>query len=277
MASRGARRGFVVLLCASILAACGELPESQDEQGEGPDTVSAAGPEPTGPLQSGPVTVRFDTVALAGHPVSVEVDLRSASPRIFGVGPSATDGLSASRLVTREGMKVVLGSGFVSSYAPLVPIGLLKLEGREVSPLLRGGQSGIVGIPDDGSIVIRGIASADVEDLTAGLQVGPRLLESGENAILPSEPESRPAATRAFLSVCRDRTAFLGVTRRPAHLYHLAEWILETTRELGLDCPEAVNLSGAGAEVLLVRAEGLPAIEHGSYQTRQAALIAFTW
>jgi uncharacterized protein YigE (DUF2233 family) len=109
------------------------------------------------------------------------------------------------------------------------------------------------------------------------LQLGPRLIENGSVVVFGNEPQTRTPTSRGFIAKCADATIVVGITETPVSLYHLATYLGAAQRDGGLACDQAVNLSGGGAELLIVKSDdGAVVYAGGNTTVRQAALVAFT-
>ena len=180
-----------------------------------------------------------------------------------------------SRLTGRAALgdstAVVLGSGFVSEFQSLEPLGLLQVEGEIVSPVSRHGYTRILGVGDGGLAVLarreyhRGL-------LESALQVGPGVIEDGALDISPRE-RNLPAYFRAFAATC-DRRDVAGITTRPMHLFDLGNALLALFDATGFDCSEVANLSGDREALLGLRGRERTFIV-GHARSARAALVAF--
>ena len=176
-------------------------------------------------------------------------------------GESALDGPAA----------VVLGSGFVSEFQSLQPLGLLQVDGEILSPVSRHGYTRILGVGEGGLTVLarreyhRGL-------LESALQVGPGVVEDGALDISPRE-RNLPAYFRAFAATCAERD-LAGITTRPMHLFDLGNELLALFGAAGFDCAEVANLSG-DREALLGLRSGGQAFVLGNPSSARAALLAF--
>lgn len=272
------RPGLLVTLLIALLTGC-EEPAPRFES----------------PLASGVITLplrdtqRFDTLlsssgfvaALLGteneHEVTTfgpdaEVVLlhlpRSRfAPVIIGGGATGTG------LVIDDGFSVVAGSGFVSEFNPVSPLGLLQIDGSVLSELTRHGYTRVLGIQNG---TMRVISRSDFHHglFESALQVGPGIVEQGELAINPTE-RNLPRYVRAFVATCADRW-LIGVTQQPVHLYDLGGGLIDHFASEAIDCDEVVNLSGDREALLLATSADRGSIAYfGNPTLPKASLIAF--
>ena len=186
--------------------------------------------------------------------------LAAGTPRRL-TGRSALDGPAT----------VVLGSGFVSEFQSLEPLGLLQVDGEILSPVSRHGYTRILGVGDGG---LRVLARREYHRglLESALQVGPGVVENGALDISPRE-RNLPAYFRAFAATCAERD-LAGITTRPMHLFDLGNELLALFGAAGFDCAEVANLSGDREALLGLRAGGR-AFLVGHPDSAKAALVAF--
>ena len=236
-----------------------------------------------------PDTQRFDAVlsnegllaALRGHAagrfvvdaagadaaiVLAQLPREDFEARILGGGIAALAALA-------DGHALVLGSGFVSVFNPVEPLGLLQLQGRIVSEPAPHGYTRILGVA---SGTLRVIARGEFHPglFEAAMQVGPGVVQAGRLDILQRERELTPYI-RAFAATCADR--FLaGVAQEPLHLYDLGERLLAYFADEGLSCAEVVNLSGDREALLAIGAEDGGSVAYfGNPTLPKASVVAF--
>ena len=202
--------------------------------------------------------------------VALELDHQHFEPVIVGVGDRSRGGVTARGQVS-SGMRVVLGSGFVSEYRPIAPLGLLQIEGNVVSELSNHGYTRIIGLRD-GVLDIIGRADYHRGIFTSAMQVGPGVVERGKLDI--SERElNLPAHYRAFVVRC-DASTLAGITLKPMHLFHLGGDLLATFEARGLNCTEVANISG-DLEALLAVGSGAQTLYIGDPDSPKASLIGW--
>lgn len=166
---------------------------------------------------------------------------------------------------------IVLGSGFVSEFQSLLPLGLLQIDGEIRSPVSRHGYTRILGI-GDGRLTVLARREYHRGLLESALQVGPGVVENGALDISPRE-RNLPAYFRAFAATCAERD-LAGITTRPMHLFDLGNELLALFATAGFDCAEVANLSGDREALLGLRAGGR-AFLIGHPDSAKAALVAF--
>ena len=186
--------------------------------------------------------------------------------RILGGGIAALAALA-------DGHALVLGSGFVSVFNPVEPLGLLQLQGRVVSEPAPHGYTRILGIAS-GALEVIGRSDFHPGLFEAAMQVGPGVVQAGKLDILQRERELTPYI-RAFAATCADR--FLaGVAQDPMHLYDMGERLLAYFAAEGLNCAEVVNLSGDREALLAIDAEDGGSVAYfGNPTLPKASVVAF--
>ena len=202
--------------------------------------------------------------------MALELDHQHFEPIIVGVGDRSRGGVTARGQIS-SGMRVVLGSGFVSEFRPIAPLGLLQIEGTVVSELSSHGYTRIIGLRD-GALDIIGRADYHRGLFTSAMQVGPGVVELGKLDISKREL-NLPAHFRAFVARC-DASTLAGITLKPMHLYRLGGDLLATFEAAGLDCTEVANISG-DLEALLAVDRGGQTLYIGDPDSPKASLIAW--
>lgn len=202
----------------------------------------------------------------AGNAIAIALPHDGFAPRLL-TGTM----LSGRGAIEREGMSVVVGSGFVSEIRSLQPLGLLQADGVIVSPLAAHGYTRIVGFRNDGLAVIsRGAYHRGLFEFA--IQVGPGVVEGGALAIRPRE-RNLPAYFRAFVATCA-QAHLAGITTAPTHLFDLGRDLLALSEQIGLNCAEVANLAGDREALLGIRGAGVKFFA-GHADTAKAALIGF--
>lgn len=202
--------------------------------------------------------------------MALELNHADFEPVIAGVGDRSRGGVTARRLAS-SGMRVVLGSGFVSEFRPIAPLGLLQIDGTVVSELSNHGYTRIIGLRD-GALDIIGRADYHRGLFTSAMQVGPGVVELGQLDI--SERElNLPAHFRAFVARC-DASTLVGITLKPMHLYNLGGDLLATFEAAGINCTEVANISG-DLEALLAVTSDERTLYIGNPDSPKASLIAW--
>lgn len=192
---------------------------------------------------------------------------RAFEATILGLGVAALDALQ------EQGYATILGSGFVSVFNPVSPLGLLQLDGEVKSQPTPHGYSRILGA-NAGLLRIIGRADYHPGLFEGAIQVGPGIVQEGKLDILQREREL-PAHIRAVAVTCEDRW-LAGVAQTPMHLYDLGERLLAYFAARGLRCDEAVNLSGDREALLAIRsADGKSIAYVGDPTLPKASMVAF--
>lgn len=186
---------------------------------------------------------------------------------VLGGGAVALDALA------QDGYALVLGSGFTSVYNPVVPLGLLQLDGTVASEPARHGYTRVVGAAGgELAIIHHGDWHPGLFD--SAMQVGPGIVEAGQLDIRPTERQ-RPPYVRAFVATCS--THYLaGIAPQPMHLYDLGQRLLAYFERSGRECDEVANLSGDREALLAVASEdGQTVAYFGNPALPKAAIVAF--
>ena len=208
------------------------------------------------------VTVRHTAGALV-----LAVEHRRFEPIVLATTKSPR--LTGARALAEA--TVVVGSGFVSEFQSLEPLGLLQIDGKIVSPVSPHGYTRILGVRNGRlGVLARGEYHRGL--LESALQVGPGIVERGTLDISPRE-RNLPAYFRAFVASCNGRD-LVGVTKRPMHLYDLGNELLRLFEASAFECAEVANLSGDREALLGLRA-GARSFLVGNPNAARAALIAF--
>ena len=246
------------------------------------------------PLVSGVVTLpkpetqRFDALlspagtlaALRGSDGRFRVDAADADSSLIvahvtreDFEPTVLGGVSALDAVMERGHELVVGSGFVSVFNPVSPLGLLQLDGKVESEPMRHGYTRILGVRSGGLGVV-GRSDYHPGLFESAVQVGPGIVQSGKLDILQRERDL-PAYIRAFVATCDDRW-LAGVAQQPMHLYDLGEQLLSYFEAEGLSCDEVVNLSGDREALLAIMSnDGKSVAYFGNPVFPKASVIAF--
>lgn len=188
-------------------------------------------------------------------------------PSILGLGVSALEA------VRERGYRLVVGSGFVSVYNPVEPLGLLQLNGTVESDPTPHGYTRILGVRAQGLSVV-GRRDYHPGLFESAVQVGPGIVQSGKLDILQRE-RNLPAYIRAFVATCADRW-LAGVAQEPTHLYDLGEQLIAYFEAEALACDEVVNLSGDREALLaIMSSDGKSVAYFGNPSLPKASIIAF--
>jgi len=199
----------------------------------------------------------------------VELDPARFAPVLIGL---PREGTSAAAALRDNGLTVVLGSGFVAELRGLQPVGLLRVQGRTLSPVQGYGYTRILGVNDEGlGVVHRDDYQRDL--FHSALQVGPGIIEQGELDISAADLQ-RPKYFRSFLAICADRWV-AGVSMTPAHLRTLGQTLAAFFEVSGWQCNDVVNLAGDRQAVLLLATGDETVVYHGDPRTYKASLLGF--
>ena len=189
------------------------------------------------------------------------------SASILGLGVVAVDVLAS------DGHALVLGSGFVNVFNPVLPLGLLQLDGEVKTEPTRHGYTRIVGVRA-GELGIIGRDEYHPGLFESAIQIGPGIVQQGKLDILQRE-RKLPAHIRAVVAACEDRW-LAAVAQSPAHLYDLGERLIGYFEAEGLRCEEVANLSGDREALLAVSsADGSRIAYFGNPTLPKASIIAF--
>lgn len=245
------------------------------------------------PLVSGVVTLpmpstqRFDTLlsgagtlaALRGSDPRLNVDMIDGTVLVAHVPRAAYEpsilgmGVSAMEAILKRGNRLVVGSGFVSVFNPVSPLGLLQLDGKIESELTPHGYTRILGVRTAGLAVV-GRSDYHPGMFEAAVQVGPGIIQSGKLDILQRE-RNLPPYVRAFVATCEDRW-LAGIAQQPTHLYDLGELLLRYFEAETLACDEVVNLSGDREALLAIMSADDGSVAYfGNPTLPKASIIAF--
>ena len=218
-------------------------------------------------FQGGGGMISVDGLGEANSLLVAHVPHAAFEPFILGVETPALDALVAG------GYTLVVGSGFVSVFDPVAPLGLLQLNGEVRSALTPHGYTRILGVR---AATLHVIGRRDYHPglFESAIQVGPGVVEAGRLDILPREREL-PPFIRAFVATCEDRW-LVGVAQTPMHLYDVGKTVLETLDARGLACDELVNLSGDREALLAMMSDDRQSIAYfGNPTLPKASVVAF--
>ncbi len=206
----------------------------------------------------------------------ISPDLMKA--RIAGYTPNNLSGMSAIRALADGKAKVVLGSGFVKSYFPLMPQGFLKMDGHIISKASNSDYTEIIAIKN-GKVLI--MPRTKIEpSIEAGFQVGPILVNDGGNEYEKRKYYARPnqkvPANRAFLAINNNGKLIAAVTEGPVTLRELAAFLTSKKSAIDLNCTIAVNLSGGSAETLVIQKSDGSLLKYGEgAEIKETSLLVF--
>lgn len=214
-------------------------------------------------------------VRIADEPAFMVLELAANrfAPTLLVADTGNGRGISAREALAQPGMAVVIGSGFVSELRSLSPVGLLQIEGRQISELQRHGYTRILGIRE-GTLGV--VASREFHRgmFDSAIQVGPGIVEQGQLDISTADL-NRQKYFRTFVATCDDRT-LVGASSVPMHLYHVGQRFLEFAAGIGAQCDEMVNLAGDREAILAIATGSADRIGYlGHPETGKAALLGF--
>ena len=218
-------------------------------------------------FQGGGTAVVVDTPGDGNSLLVAHLTRAQFDPVILGADNIALDAL------IDEGYSLVVGSGFVSVFDPVSPLGLLQLDGEVHSELTPHGYTRILGVRD-GELSIIGRRDYHRGLFESAIQVGPGVVENGKLDILPREREL-PAFIRAFVVTCTDRW-LAGIAQTPMHLYDVGESLVAYFASHSLACDEVVNLSGDREALLALISDDRQSIAYfGNPTLPKASVVAF--
>lgn len=183
------------------------------------------------------------------------------------------EGISVQQAMNTSDATIVLGSGFVSEAHSLEPVGLLRVNDVQLSPLAPYGYTRIVGLNErEAGVVHRKTYERNM--FVSALQAGPGIIEQGVLDISERDLE-RPKYYRSFLALCGDGLS-VGISTQPTNLHTLGKALVSLFEKENLNCPEVVNLAGDRQAVLAVRADdGEGYFFHGDIITNKVTLFTF--
>ena len=185
--------------------------------------------------------------------------------------PGDKPGVSARDALENQSVAVV-GSGFLSLVRALEPLGLLKVDGVQISELEIHGYTRVLGINAEQRFGVQHRSEYAADTFSSALQAGPGIIEQGLLDISTKDLE-RPRYFRSFVATCTDRV-LIGVTLEPMNLRTLGEQLLQAAYEQHLGCDEVINLAGDREAVFALRSD-TQWLYHGDPSDQKAALIGF--
>ena len=183
------------------------------------------------------------------------------------------EGISVQQAMNTSDATIVLGSGFVSEAHSLEPVGLLRVNDVQLSPLAPYGYTRIVGLNErEAGVVHRKTYERNM--FVSALQAGPGIIEQGVLDISERDLE-RPKYYRSFVALCGDGLS-VGISTQPTNLHTIGQALISLFEKESLDCPEVVNLAGDRQAVLAVRSgEDGGYFFHGDITTNKVTLFSF--
>lgn len=197
------------------------------------------------------------------------IDQSILRANVFGLSSTRQSGTSPIEAVIDNKAVLALGSGFVTSFSPLVPNGFLKIQDREINPVNPSGYEVIIGVDSKGRLRLHSkYAKSEIAALSAGFQVGPMLLQDGKKQQIKHNK-----FTRSFLGLTGDNKVVVGISLEAVDLNDISLFLLDPPNEYKrLKCINAVNLAGGGSEALVVSKIS----KSGNFNLKGASLLAFT-
>ena len=205
-----------------------------------------------------------------------------ASISMYSVGllvaKQERDGDTLIEFQRQSNSSVLLSGGFLKSFFPAIPLGLVISKERVVNRSVSGDELTGILVLRDGVPAIRAFGGdRDVEKWQDALQSGPLLISDGRSQLPPPGTKLLPSTqnliekqyNRAFVALLPDNRVLMGITG-PITLPALVELL---TQAFG--SRSAVNLSGAGSAGLLVRAGGR-LVSVGSVETQLPNAISLS-
>lgn len=182
-------------------------------------------------------------------------------------------GMVALDALVQGGHALVLGSGFTSVFNPVLPLGLLQLDGEVASEPARHGYTRVLGARD-GELAVIHVGTWHQGLFDSAMQIGPGIVEAGALDIRPTERQ-RPAYVRAFVATCREHY-LAGIAQTPMHLYDLGQLLLTYFERTGRACDEVANLSGDREALLAVAGADRRTVAYfGNPMLPKASIVAF--
>ena len=218
-------------------------------------------------FQGSGTAVAVDTPGMDASLVVAHLKRSQFEPVILGADTIALDAL------IDRGYTLVVGSGFVSVFDPVSPLGLLQLDGKVRSELTPHGYTRILGV-GGGELSIIGRRDYHPGLFESAIQVGPGVVERGRLDIRPQEREL-PPYIRAFVATCDDRW-LVGIAQTPMHLYDVGESLVTYFVGNSLACDEVVNLSGDREALLALISDDRRSVAYfGNPTLPKASVVAF--
>ena len=177
------------------------------------------------------------------------------------------------------GAVVVLSGGFLASFHPAVPLGMVKVNGAVLNRFVKTNEvlTGILAL-NDGRPVIRNAQAFSDATWADCLQSGPVIVAAGQ-ATVPTPPRTKAeaglidaqAARVAIATVADDRV--LLVYAEPVGLRGFAAFLAAKESAGGLSVIDALNLSGAATAGLLVNTPRGDVVAGSKYSQLPNAII----
>lgn len=203
----------------------------------------------------------------------VVIDPNKMKSKIYGLTKNYPSGRSSIGLINNESIQIIIGSGFVQNYFPLEPNGFLKIDGITINSLKDRGYNGIIGVKNS-KLILTNHSSQLVSTLQEGFQSGPTLIRDGRIIYDFNSPKANELAKRAFIGINAQNKIIAAIVTTPISLKNLASILLNPINVSDLKCKNSINLSGGGAETLVVKTKDR-VYPYGNTELDQAALLTF--
>ena len=173
-------------------------------------------------------------------------------------------GNSLSYFAREYGAQVALSGGFLRSFTPVIPLGMVIVDGETVSAGVGDAFLDGIVLANDEEVAIGYSGRIELQDAEDGLQSGPVLIAEGEAIVrrnLEDNFSSSEVANieglygRAFLALDGENRRIMGVTG-PVSLRDLTKVLIRPTSEGGVGAVSALNLSGALSRGLVIDVQG---------------------
>ncbi|MEM7101158.1 MAG: hypothetical protein AAF541_23050 [Pseudomonadota bacterium] len=181
-------------------------------------------------------------------------------------------GISPRSAYASAALKLLIGSGYVSQSRTLEPVGLLQVEGTQLSPVQVHGYTRILGINDTNMGVVHR-SEYDQGLFHSAMQAGPGIVEAGLLDISERDLK-RPMYFRSFVGLCEQHW-LAGISLQPVHLRTLGEQLVDLFEQRQLDCTEVVNLAGDRQAVMMLTLDDGRILYHGDINTHKVTLLGF--
>ena len=183
---------------------------------------------------------------------------------IVASADARASGNSLDYFAQEYGAPITLSGGYLRSFAPVIPLGLVVVDGRTINPLVSDPfLDGVIVTTADGVAIGYGDA-VPLEAVEDGLQSGPVLVVDGESVVGENLEQNLSEAERssilgpsgrAFVALDGVGQRLVGVTGAVS-LIALAEFLATSTEHGGLSVVAALNLSGGVTRGLVVDTPG---------------------
>lgn len=168
---------------------------------------------------------------------------------------------------------LVLGAGFVKSFVPIIPLGLLKVENELITDIdFKSKYIGLI-LENNGELTFTSTRNYDQSPFRSGFQVGPIIISESKMTISERELKLKPYG-RAFVGRTNNGAIVIGISLTGMHLYELGNVLKEVLSHWEQNLNVLYNLSGGGSEGM-----GLNLVDsiyrYGNTQLEHGSLIVF--